>query len=147
MIKSINQSIRPSPPGQWWWGCQVELCSCAALLSGRGSVIASVEVIARGRGGYLRMRALRASWVAEVACCECIKLCSGDASRFLLVAGRWFVGVVGPVFWSLPRRFLLPGGLRTAARISWISCCLFIYLFIYSLIACNLKVMAMIQKS
>jgi hypothetical protein len=55
--------------------------------------------------------------IAEVGCCECIKLCSGDASRFLLVAGHWFVGVVGPVFWSLPRRFLLPGGLRTASRL------------------------------
>jgi hypothetical protein len=41
------------------------------------------------------MRASSASWAAEVAWRECIKLCSGDASRARWVAGRLFVGVVG----------------------------------------------------
>jgi hypothetical protein len=58
----------------------------------------------------------------EGACCECIKLCSGDAARCLLVAGHQFVGVVGSVSWLLVYRFLLLGGLRTASRTSWISC-------------------------
>jgi hypothetical protein len=49
-------------------------------------------------------------------------LCSGDASRRLLVAGRQFVGVVGSMSWLLVRRFRLPGGLQTAARTSWMSC-------------------------
>jgi hypothetical protein len=92
-------------------------------LSARGSVVASVEVIARGHGGYLIIRASRASWAAEVACFECIMLCSGDASHRLLVAGHQFVGVVGSASWLLVHRFLLPGGLRTASRTSWISCC------------------------
>jgi hypothetical protein len=92
------------------------------LLSGRGSVITSVEVIARAHGGYLHMRASRASWVAVVACCECIKLCSGDVSHLLLVTSHWFISIVGPVFWSLPHRFLLLGGLQMASRTSWILC-------------------------
>jgi hypothetical protein len=43
--------------------------------------------------------------------------------------------------WSLNRTFRFPPGLCPSAGL------LFIYLFIYSLIACNLKVMAMVQKS
>jgi hypothetical protein len=69
------------------------------------------------------MRASRASWAAEVVSCEFIRLCSGNASRCLLVAGRQFIGVVGSASWLLVRRFLLPGGLRTASRTSWMSCC------------------------
>jgi hypothetical protein len=69
------------------------------------------------------MRASRASWAAEVACCECIRLCSGDASRCLLVASHRFVGVAGSASSLLVHRFLLPGGLRTASRTSWMSCC------------------------
>jgi hypothetical protein len=69
--------------------------SWTAALSGRGLVIALVEVIARGHGGYLHIRASRASWVVEVACCECIRLYSSDASHCLLVAGCQFVGIVG----------------------------------------------------
>jgi hypothetical protein len=38
------------------------------VTSGDGSVVASVEVIMRGRGGSLHMRASSTSWVAEVAC-------------------------------------------------------------------------------
>jgi hypothetical protein len=49
---------------------------------------------------------------------KCIKLCSSDASCFVLVASHWFISIVGPVFWSLRHDFLLPGGLRMASRIS-----------------------------
>jgi hypothetical protein len=80
-------------------------------------------LVAENAGGYLRMRASRASWAAEVACCDCIKLCSGEAAHCLLFAGLRFVGVVGSASWLLVRRFLLPGGWRNAARTSWISCC------------------------
>jgi hypothetical protein len=68
------------------------------------------------------MRASRASWAVEVACCECIRLCSGDALHCLLVASCWFIGVVGSASWLLVRHFLLLGGLQTASRTSWISC-------------------------
>jgi hypothetical protein len=78
----------------------------------------------RGRRGYLSFRASRASCAVEVACFECIMLCSGDASRHLLVAGHWFIGVAGSTSWLLVPRFLLPGGLRTACRTSWMSCCM-----------------------
>jgi hypothetical protein len=78
----------------------------------------------RGHGGYLCMRVSRASWAAEVTCCECIRLYSGDASHCLLVASHQFVGIVGSVSWLLVCRFLLQGGLRTASRTSWMSCCM-----------------------
>jgi hypothetical protein len=70
----------------------------------------------------LILRASSASWAAEVAWCECIRLGSGDGSRCHWVTGRLFIGVVGSMFWSLVRRFLLPGGLQTASRMSWMSC-------------------------
>jgi hypothetical protein len=62
--------------------------------------------------------------VVEVACLECIKQCSGDAFRCLLVAGHRFVGVVGLLSWLLVCHFLLPGGLWTASMMSWMSCCM-----------------------
>jgi hypothetical protein len=78
----------------------------------------------RGRGGYLIIRASRASWAVEVACFECIKLCSGDAAHCLLGAGHRFVGIVGSVSWLLVHHFLLPGGLQTMSRRSWMSSCM-----------------------
>jgi hypothetical protein len=73
--------------------------------------VALVEVIATGYRGYLASRVSRASWAVEVACWECIKLCSSDAACCLLVASLQFVGMVGSVSWLLVRHFLLPGGL------------------------------------
>jgi hypothetical protein len=84
--------------------------------------VASVKVIMRGHRGYLVSRVSRASWAAEVACWECIELCSGDAAYCLLVAGLQFVSIVGSVSWLLMHHFLWPGGLRTASRTSWMSC-------------------------
>jgi hypothetical protein len=37
---------------------------------------------------------------------------------YLLVAGHWFVGVVGSFCWPLARRFRLPGGLQMASTMS-----------------------------
>jgi hypothetical protein len=56
--------------------------------SGGGVGFAEVEVIASWRGGYLIMRASSASWAAELAWHECIRLCSGDASRVRWVVSR-----------------------------------------------------------
>jgi hypothetical protein len=89
-----------------------------AGLSGGGVGSIEVEVTASGHGGYLIMSVSSASWAAEVAWWECIRLCSSDASRGHCVAGLLFVGVVGSFCWPLVRRFRLPGGLQTAARIS-----------------------------
>jgi hypothetical protein len=86
--------------------------------SGGGIGFADVEVVASWRRGYLIMRASSASWAAEVAWRECIRLCSGDASRGRWVAGHLFVGIVSALSWPLVRRFLLLGGLRTASRTS-----------------------------
>jgi hypothetical protein len=55
----------------------------------------------------------------EVACFECIRLCSGDTSHGLLVAGYWLVGVVGSVSWLLVSHFLLLGGVRMAEGEEW----------------------------
>jgi hypothetical protein len=86
--------------------------------SGGGVGFAEVESIASRCGGNLILRASSASWVVEVAWRECIRLCSGDASRCRWVASHLFIGVVGSLSWSLVRHFLLPGGLRTASRTS-----------------------------
>jgi hypothetical protein len=77
-----------------------------------------VEAVASWRGGYLIISASSASWVVEVACRECIRLCSGDVSLGHWVASRQFVGIVGSLSWLLVRHFLLPGGLRMVSRTS-----------------------------
>jgi hypothetical protein len=88
---------------------------------GGGVGFAEVESIASRHGAYLIMRASSTSWAAEVAWHECIRLCSGDASWCRWVASFLFIGIVGSLSWLLVRRFLLPGGLRTVFRTSWIS--------------------------
>jgi hypothetical protein len=92
--------------------------SWVSRLAGGGVGFAEVEAVASWRGGYLIMRASSASWVVEVAWHECIRLCSSDASCFCWVAGCLFVGIVGPLSCPLVHRFLLPGGLQTASRMS-----------------------------
>jgi hypothetical protein len=69
--------------------------SWAVWLSGRGSIVALVEVITRGHGGYLIISASRASWAVEVVCFEFIMLCSSDTSHYLLVASCQFISIVG----------------------------------------------------
>jgi hypothetical protein len=63
--------------------------------AGEGIGFVEVEVITTWCGVYMIMRASSASWVAEVAWPECIRLCSGDASRGHCVVGHLFVGVIG----------------------------------------------------
>jgi hypothetical protein len=82
---------------------------------------AEVEAVTSWDGGYLIIRASSASWVAEVVCCEYIRPCSGDASLCCWVAIYLFIGIIGSLSWPLVYRFLLPGGLPTASRTSWIS--------------------------
>jgi hypothetical protein len=55
------------------------LCYESPLVGG-GIVFVVVEGIASWHGGYLIMRVSSASWVAEVAWHEYIRLCSGNAS-------------------------------------------------------------------
>jgi hypothetical protein len=89
---------------------------------GGGVGFIEVDVLRGWHGGYLIISTSSASWVAEVAWRECIKLCCGDASQCCWVAGHRFVGVVGSVSWLLVHCSLLPGGLRTASRMSWMLC-------------------------
>jgi hypothetical protein len=96
-------------------GTGVFWVSCPA---GEGMAVMEVEVIASWRGGYLIISASTTSWVAEVAWCEGIRLCSGDASLGRWVTGHLFIGILGLFFWLLVHRFLLLAGLRTASRIS-----------------------------
>jgi hypothetical protein len=79
------------------------------VLLGRGLVVASVEVIARGHAGYLHMRASRVSWAVEVACCECIRLCSSDALH--CVVSSWSL-----VYWYCRFSVLVPSALLSLAR-------------------------------
>jgi hypothetical protein len=51
-----------------------------------------------------------------------MRLCSSDASCGHCVAGYPFIGIIGSLFWLLVHYFLLPGGLHTASRISYMSC-------------------------
>jgi hypothetical protein len=62
-----------------------------------GEAVGFVQVgaVASWHGGYLIIRALSASWVAEVAYCECIRPCLRDASLGYWVASHLFVGIVG----------------------------------------------------
>jgi hypothetical protein len=87
-------------------------------LAGEGVGSVEVGVIASQHGGYLIMTASSTSWVVEVVWCECIRLCSSDASRGHCVAGGLFVCIFGSLSWPIAYRFLLPGGLRTASRMS-----------------------------
>jgi hypothetical protein len=88
--------------------------------SGGGVGIAEVVAVVSWHGGYLIMRESSASWAAVVAWRECIRLCSGDTSLGLRVAGYRFFGVsiISSVSWLLVCCFLLLGGLRTASRMS-----------------------------
>jgi hypothetical protein len=90
-------------------------------LAGEAVGFVQVGAVTSWHGGYLIIRALSASWVAEVAYCECIRPCLGNASLGHWVASHLFVGIVGSLSWLLVRYFLLPGGLQTASRTSWIS--------------------------
>jgi hypothetical protein len=66
-----------------------------AGLSGGSVDVAEVEVIVSCHGGYLIIRASSASWAAEVAWRECIRLSSSDASRGHYVVGGLFICVIG----------------------------------------------------
>jgi hypothetical protein len=87
-------------------------------LAGEGVGFTEVEAVVSWHGWYLIIRAPSASWATEVAWRECIRLCSGDTSHCYSVAGHLFIGVIGSLSYPLVRRFLLPGGLRTASRMS-----------------------------
>jgi hypothetical protein len=89
--------------------------------AGEGVGFAEVEAVTSWRGRYLIIRASSASWVAEVVCHECIRLCSGDTSLRCWVAGCLFVGIIGSLSWPLVHHFILLGGLHTASRMSWMS--------------------------
>jgi hypothetical protein len=102
---------------------------------GQGIGFAEVEAMVNWHRGYLIMSASSASLAAEVAWCEYIRLCSGDASRCHWVAGRQFVGIVGLLSWLLVHHVLLPGALRTSSRTSWISCWMWESCFVISSIA------------
>jgi hypothetical protein len=69
--------------------------SCVSGLPGEGIGFVEVKAVTSWHGGYLIMRASSASWAAEVASHECIRLCSGDVSLGHWVAGCLFIGIIG----------------------------------------------------